>query len=224
MDISVSNINKSYGRKTVLSGLSFSAKGGECIGILGENGSGKSTLFGVLTGLQTGDGQFLCDGDDLLKNTRKRTEKVGFVPQSPPLFAELSARDNLLLWYTKKEMEDSLSGGALEMLGIGDFLTLPVYKMSGGMKKRLAIGCSIVRNPKILLLDEPTSALDIVCKEKIYEYLQEFKKNGGLVILATHDVLELGFCDDVYVLKNGKLALYEGERRIDCLVDCLKNE
>ncbi|MBQ3592755.1 MAG: ABC transporter ATP-binding protein [Clostridia bacterium] len=224
MNISVSGINKSFGRKTVLKDLSFSATGGQCIGILGENGSGKSTLFSVLNGLQRGEGAFMCDGTDLLINSEMRSEKVGFVPQSPPLLHELTARDNLRLWYTKKEMEASLSHGALAMLGISEFLTVPVCKMSGGMNKRLSIGCAIAHNPQILLLDEPCSALDIVCKEKIYAYLRDFTAGGGIVVIATHDVYELSLCDDIYILKNGSLGLYEGDRRLECLVKCLKNE
>jgi len=224
MNIEIKNITKRFGKKTVLNNLSFTAHQGQCIGILGENGSGKSTLFGVLTGLIGGHGNFLCDGTDLMTNKKKRDETVGFVPQSPPLLGELTARDNLRLWYSKNDMLRSLECGFLKLLGIDEFIDLAVSKMSGGMKKRLAIGCAISHQPEILFLDEPCAALDLPCKERIYAYLREFVAGGGIVVLATHDIYELVLCDDVYVLKNGALSLYEGSRDIKSLVGQMSHE
>ena len=224
MNIEIKNITKKFGKKTVLRDLSFTAHQGQCIGILGENGSGKSTLFGVLTGLIGGFGSFLCDGTDLMTNKKKRDETVGFVPQSPPLLNELSAWDNLRLWYSKEGLKRELSDGELKMLGIDEYIKVSVNKMSGGMKKRLAIGCCISNSPSVLLLDEPTSALDLICKEKIYNYLNSFKENGGIIIIATHDVHELRLCDEIYVLKDGTLSLYTGEKNTDDLIKALKND
>ncbi|MBR6675875.1 MAG: ABC transporter ATP-binding protein [Clostridia bacterium] len=222
MNIEIRDIKKRYGRKEVLKGVSFAAESGECIGILGENGSGKSTLFSVLCGLQRGDGSFMLDGgEDLMKNSRLRSRTVGFVPQEPPLMAELSAKDNLRLWYSGKAIREGLSGGVLELLGIGEFLSVTVSKMSGGMKKRLSIGCSVANDPKVLLLDEPTGALDLVCKKSIAEYLSDFCKKGGIAIIASHDVYELEACDRLYVLKGGTLTLHEGKRDVDTLAELL---
>ena len=137
---------------------------------------------------------------------------LGLVPQKPPLFEELTAKDNLLLWYDKAEMERELNGGVLNMLGIDAFLKVPVSKMSGGMKKRLSIGCAVAHHPKILLLDEPSAALDLICKERIANYLLEYKSRGNTVLLATHDANEISLCDELYILKNGKAVpfVYEG--------------
>lgn len=205
----IEHIQKNYGKKVVLRDITLSAEKGSCIGILGGNGSGKSTLLNILAGvLRTDGGSFSYDGRDLLRDTAFRTKHVGFVPQSTPLMEELSARDNLRLWYEKEEMEASLSDGVLAMLGIGDFLKVRVEKMSGGMKKRLAIGCAVAHNPDVLLLDEPSAALDLVCKERIATYLKSFKEEGGIILLATHDVQELPLCDALYILKNGRLSPY----------------
>ncbi len=224
MKTEIKSISKSFGKKNVLNSISFSAEGGECIGILGKNGSGKSTLFSVLTGLQKGDGEFLCDGIDLLCDAKSRNRIIGFVPQSPPLIEELSAKDNLMLWYKSDALKSSLKDGNLKMLGIDEFIKLPVSKMSGGMKKRLAIGCSIANDPPVLLLDEPTSALDLVCKEKIYSYLNRHKARGGTVIIATHDIYELGLCDTVYLLKNGTLSLYDSPCELKDLIGRLNDD
>lgn len=212
MNIEIKGIGKSFGKKTVLENVSFSCKSGECIGILGENGSGKSTLFGVLTGLHSGTGSFVCDGVDLIKDSKTRSKLVGFVPQSPPLLNELNGLDNLRLWYGSKELKDELKDGVLNMLGIGDFVKTTVSKMSGGMKKRLSIGCSVAHKPKILFLDEPTAALDLICKENIAGYLRSFAEGGGVAVIATHDAAELSLCDKLYILKGGRLTEYTGSR------------
>jgi ABC-2 type transport system ATP-binding protein len=117
----------------------------------------------------------------------------------------------------RAELED----GVLAMLGIQDFLKTPVRKMSGGMKKRLSIGCAIASDPKILLLDEPCAALDLVCKERILNYFRDFKARGGVLILATHDVQELELCDACYLLKEGTLTPYVYDGNVHRLVGCL---
>lgn len=207
MQINVQNIKKKYGRKTVLSDVSFSANSGECIGIIGVNGSGKSTLLYILAGIIKADGgDFICDGINLLKNSKARSNAVGFVPQGTPLIEELTAYDNLSLWYDKKTLRKELAGGMLFMLGINEYIRKRVSKLSGGMKKRLSIGCAIAKMPPVLLLDEPMSSLDIVCKQSIKDYLINYKKAGGILILVTHDVLELELCDRCYSLKSGRLG------------------
>ena len=222
MEVKIKNIEKSYGKKPVLRDISFSGEGGRCIGILGSNGSGKSTLLSILAGVLSADaGQFLCDGTDLLKDPARRAALVGYVPQGTPLIEELSARDNLLLWYDKEELTRELEDGVLKLLGIGEFLKVPVCKMSGGMKKRLSIGCAVAKRPPILLLDEPTAALDLACKESIADYLRQYKRAGGLLLLTTHDVLELNLCDAWYIIKDGALVPFQYTGDLSALVSSL---
>jgi len=210
MDFEIKNITKSYGKKTPLKEVSFSVGYSRCVGILGKNGSGKSTLLSTLAGvLKCDGGEFLYNGENLFKNPRKLSETVGYVPQGTPLFEELSAKDNLLLWYDRKTLNKELSCGILKMLGIDEFINVPVRKMSGGMKKRLSIASSIAKKPKILLLDEPCAALDLVCKQSINDYLESFKNAGGALILATHDENELSLCDSIFILKDGNLTPYD---------------
>ena len=209
MTLEINDIRKKYGKKTVLDGISLSAETGSCIGILGGNGCGKSTLLSIIAGLSRADSGSVT----AVKGNGKAV--IGYVPQGTPLMEELSAKDNLRLWYSRDALKRELESGVLKMLGIDTFLKVPVRKMSMGMKKRLSIGCAVYGNPDILLLDEPTAALDIVCKESIYAYIDDFRKKGGIVLFVTHDVHEFELCDRCYVMKDGRLSeyTYDGDLR-----------
>lgn len=220
MNIEIKNIRKSYGRKEVLKDITFKAEGGECVGILGGNGCGKSTLLSILGGVRRpSDGSFIIDGEDMLRNHKMRSSTVGYLPQGTPLLEELSAYDNLRLWYDKAALEKELSEGKLHMLGIDSFLKVPVHKMSGGMKKRLSIGCAVAHTPKLLLLDEPSSALDLICKENIRDFIISHKQSGGTVFLTTHDERELTLCDRLYIIKGGISVPTEFTGDIGALVE-----
>ncbi len=222
MGIEILGIKKFYKQKEVLKDVSLEVEAGQCIGILGSNGCGKTTLLSILAGVIKGDGgSFRFQGEDLFKDRKRSAEVLGYVPQGNPLIGELSGLDNLRLWYNKADLEKELEDGVLAMLGIGDFLKTPVRKMSGGMKKRLSIGCAVAGKPKALLMDEPSAALDFVCKERIYNYLNDFKAQGGIILLTTHDVQELSLCDSCYILKEGCLRSYQYDGNVHKLVGCL---
>lgn len=210
MAIELVGIRKAYRKKKVLENVSLKAEEGSCVGILGGNGCGKSTLLSILAGVQKADGgAFLYRGQDLLKNNTLRTGILGYVPQGDPLIEELNAWDNLLMWYDRSTLKQELSEGVLAMLGINEFLKVPARKMSGGMRKRLAIGCAVAGKPKILLLDEPSTALDLVCKERIHKYFQQYRKEGGTLLMTTHDMQDMEMFDRCYILKQGSLAPYD---------------
>ncbi len=219
MEIRVKNIQKSYGKKKVLTGTSFKVKEGECIGILGANGCGKSTLLSVLAGIQSPEnGEFFYNGMDLFKYPKQRRQIVGFVPQGTPLLEELTAKDNLSLWYNKEKLKTECENGVIKMLGVDEFLNVTVSKMSGGMKKRLSIACAVADKPSVLLLDEPMAALDLSCKQKISDYITNHKQNGGIAVLVTHDILEMELCDRLYILKDGALEPFEYDGNLENLI------
>lgn len=203
MELEIKNICKHFRKAQILKDISLKTSSGNCIGILGSNGTGKSTLLSILAGVQTPDsGEFLLDGN------KPTSVQIGYVPQGTPLMEELTARDNLLLWYSREAMEKELEDGFLQLLGIEEFLHKQVRKLSGGMKKRLSIGCAMAQQPPVVLLDEPTAALDLICKEQIRTYLQSYKESGGILLLTTHDPEELALCDATYILKDGVLTPY----------------
>lgn len=198
--VAVKNIFSSYGKKQVLRGVSLSANVGECVGIVGKNGCGKSTLFNILAGLKKAD-----SGDILFDTGEPPARCVGYVPQEGSLMDELRVIDNLSLWYRDKaELRRSLEEGFLKELGVDEMCRLRVEKLSGGMKKRVSIGCALAGNPPILILDEPDAALDLMGKAEIRGYLSQYKQRGGTILLATHEESDLALCDRVYALHDGR--------------------
>ena len=206
--IEVKDLQFAYGKHQVLQGLSFSAERGQCIGIVGKNGCGKSTLLNILAGMRKPkDGQILYDGKDACRDRPLFRKIVGFVPQENTLFEELSVQDNLRLWYMdKKTLDQELAGGILAELGLKPLTAKTVKKLSGGQKKRVSIACALAGHPQILILDEPGAALDLIAKEEIAAYLATYKRQGGTILITTHEEQELRQCDRLLVLKNGKVS------------------
>lgn len=217
MKLEIKDIVKNYGKKQVLNGASFTVAGGEYVAVAGGNGCGKSTLLGVLAGTLSGKGQFLADGEDLLCDEKKRGKLVGYIPQTPPLFDELTARDHLELFWGRKGVKSDVGQGIVSMLGVDAFLTVPVRNMSGGMKKRLSVACAVAHGPSVLLLDEVGAALDPECRESIYSYINAFCAAGGAVISVTHDLTEIMRADRCYCLNDGKLSQVENSEQSQVL-------
>lgn len=207
--IEVNSIAKSYGKKSeILKQVSFTAEKGEYVAIVGANGCGKSTLLSILSGSgKPNGGTFLVDGQNPFKNSKVFEKYIGFVPQENPLMENLTVYDNLKFWYcdTGRDMKKDLESGVPAILGVTEFLYKNVDQLSGGMKKRLSICCALAKNPPILILDEPGASLDIVCKQDIMNYLSTYVKNGGTVIITSHEEGELKLANSMYLLKDGVL-------------------
>lgn len=201
--IEASGIASAYGKRQVLRNVNISAKAGECVGLAGANGCGKSTLLNILSGMRKAyTGRLLFDGQPACEQLFLRY--TGYVPQDGHLIEELTVRDNLLLWYEdKKTLKAALEGPLLSRLGLAELAGSRVGRLSGGQKKRVSIGCALAGAPPVLLLDEPAAALDMPGRMEVRTYLQEFKKMGGTVLMATHEEGDLEICDKVYVLKDG---------------------
>ncbi len=206
--IDAAGIFYSYGRKKVLEDVSFHVEKGDCAAIAGANGCGKSTLLSLLAGaMRLQKGELRYGGQDPRKDSRVFRRMLGYVPQDNPLLEELSVRDNLRLWYSGSpfSMDEDLKSGILSVLKLEEMLPLTVSKLSGGMKKRVSIGCALAAHPPVLILDEPSAALDLICKEDIRGYLQWFRRSGGTVLITTHEEAELDLCSRLFILRKGRL-------------------
>ena len=208
--LKLENVNINYGKKRVLSDISFTADKGQLIGLLGLNGSGKSSLLTVIAGLRKPQsGTITLDGTSYGDSEYKKS--FGYVTQETALIPELSAMDNLKLWtsVSKKDLWDQLSAPPLSILKVHDFIKVPVHSMSGGMKKRLQLATVLIKNPGVLLLDEPLSALDIPAKEDIISYILTFRNNGGLVIAASHEDDIFRVADKILFIDQNSLRALE---------------
>ncbi len=207
--IKVTNITKKYHKSTILDNVNFEINAGDYVGIIGHNGSGKSTLLKILSGaIKPNTGILSLYNEDAIKNTSLFSKHIGYIPQDNPLFENLSVIDNLKLWYceTDRNLKKDFENGILKDFGLDKYRNYTVSKLSGGMKKRLSIACSIAKNPKILILDEPGASLDIVCKADICQYLREYNKAGGTVIITSHEEGELAACNRMLLIKNSALT------------------
>ncbi len=222
--VNIENIRKSFGKKQVLKGCSFNATPGECIAIVGTNGSGKSTLLSILAGMRKADdGSALIFGNDIIKQPSKVSKYIGYIPQENPVFPDLSVKDNLMLWYCdgKVPFEKACSDGVIAMLGLTPVLKQKAATLSGGMKKRLSIAMAVSNDPPIIILDEPGAALDLPTKLAIRDYLLAHMKEGGTVILTTHDEEELSICSRMYVMGDGILHEVPNTLRGQELLDAI---
>ena len=195
--VTVEKVSLKY-KKNVLTDVTITAQKGEVVGLLGLNGSGKSTLLSAIAGLRkTHSGTIRVEG------------KAGFVTQENALIDELSAMDNLKMWtpLSKAEIMKALTETELSILKVNDFIDLKVKRMSGGMKKRLAIASVLLSKPDILLLDEPLAALDIPAKNDIIKFIDSFRAKGGTVFIASHSEEMFKHCSKIYLLKNGVSTL-----------------
>lgn len=208
--IEVKNISKRY-RNTVLDDISFTAEKGQCIGIIGANGCGKTTLLSIMAGVNKAQSGKIYYNNELADRKSVFKKYIAYVPQENPLIDELTTNDNLLLWLgSNRKIKDGFENGVLKDLGIDEFLNKQVNELSGGMKRRLSIGISLSNNAPIMLLDEPGSALDIYGKQEVNSYISNYVKNGGTVVMSTHDRDEIDLCTKLYKIEDGILKECEG--------------
>lgn len=221
--LEVVNIKKTF-KKNILKDVSFSADKGQCIGILGANGCGKTTLLEIIAGAKKPDsGKILFQNRDALKNKNIFSKYIGYVPQENALIKELSVKDNLSIWYCKsnKKLNDDFKNGFPAMLGLNEIKNMPVYKLSGGMKKRVSIACALANDPPILILDEPSAALDLIYKREIRNYLKFYLSQEKTIIITTHEEEELELCSKLFVLKSGIIREIPANARGEVLINNL---
>lgn len=200
--VEVSAVSRHYRKKQVLREISFDVESGESVVIVGKNGCGKSTLLQIMAGAQKADSGSITYFGNKVGRGKSSRKYYGYVPQENPLFEELSVKDNLKFWGAgKKENFDSV----IEQFQLEEMLHIKVEKLSGGMKRRLAIACAFVELPPVLLLDEPTAALDIYYKESILEWLSKYKQMNGTIIMTSHEEQEIVFADRCLLMDNGQM-------------------
>jgi len=206
--IELVGVSKNYGKIPVLKNITFRLEKGKTLGILGPNAAGKTTLLKVVaTIIKPSSGRITIMGLDALRNPSKVRKFISYVPEYPSLFEELTAEENILHFSRVNHVRDG-SREIVDMLKIP--LKKPVRVLSKGMKQRVSLAISLLKNPQILLLDEPTSGLDRESSEVIWQVLEKLKENGVTMMISSHseeDVLKI--CDEILVMNEGE-AVYFG--------------
>lgn len=216
MSLNVTDLHKRYKEVHALSGLSFSLAPGSALALLGPNGAGKSTAVKILTTLVRPDsGRIEWEGKDLLNDPPALRDLVGYVSQEIAMDKVLTAvefmRFTAGLLHLKWRDHKDRALGLIKQLGLEEAQHRRVGDYSGGMKRRLDLATALLHNPKVLILDEPTTGLDIEARELIWRLIEQFKRDGGAVILASHDFQEVQhLADQVLILEQGKISRQGG--------------
>ena len=209
--VQVTDVGKRDRKVQVLKNVSFQVMSGECGAIVGRNGCGKSTLLRILAGVQSADtGMIQYFGTPIGRSASVCRKFCGYVPQENPLLEELSVKDNLKFWSggAKKNLEQ-----IIQQFDLDEIMHVKVEKLSGGMKRRLAIACALLQLPPIILLDEPTAALDIYYKNSTLAWMQKYRKMNGTIIMVSHEEQEIVFADRCLMWHEGKRTELSRDRK-----------
>lgn len=230
--LQATGITKSYRGVAVLRGVSFALRPGEVLGVAGHNGSGKSTLLSIVAqAVRADSGTLTCDGADVIGNRAFLRAQLGYVPQQNGLLGDLSVAETLRFWagcYGVPRDTLFAPSSAAALLGLDALAKKKVRALSGGMQKRLSLAVAMLHQPRFLLLDEVLSALDRHHRKALAQWLAGHRARGGAVLYCSHQTEELrGFCDNVMLLQNGQVVLYDTAAALpteDAVLDLILNE
>ncbi len=215
--LTAEGIDKSFGGRKVLGGVSIRVAGGEVVGLLGPNGAGKTTTFYSIVGLVRPDaGKVQLDGRDLtdLPMYQRARAGISYLPQEASVFRKLTVQDNIMailetLPISAEERQVRL-WKLLEELSIAHLAKTKAYALSGGERRRLEITRALVISPTFMLLDEPFAGIDPIAVLDIQTIVRQLRDRGIGVLITDHNVREtLGICDRAYILNEGAI-LEEG--------------
>lgn len=208
--IQVEHLVKKYGDKAAVNDISFSVGEGEILGFLGPNGAGKSTTMNILTGyLSATDGTVRIGGVDVLEDPIEAKRQIGFLPEQPPLYLDMTVKEYLDFVYDIKKVKFPRRphiNEICELVKITEVYNRAIKHLSKGYKQRVGLAQALMGNPKVLILDEPTVGLD---PRQIIEIRNLIKKLGKnhTVILSTHILQEVqSVCDRILIINKGQIV------------------
>jgi len=202
---------KRYGDKTVVNGIHFQIKRGECFGFLGPNGAGKtSTMKMMYCASPVSGGGLHVLGLDVTKRGQEIKKRIGIVPQEDGLDTDFTVLENLIIYASyhniPRELAERRARELLRFMQIDEKSTSPVDELSGGMKRRLTIARGMINAPEMLFLDEPTTGLDPQARLLIWDNLRTLKKGGMSMVITTHYMEEAEqICDRLVIMDHGKI-------------------
>ena len=186
--IEVNNISKHYGKVQALNNVSFSVKKGEVFGLIGPDGAGKTSLYRILCSLLLPDnGTAIVDGFDVIQQMKEIRKRIGYMPGKFSLYQDLTIEENLKFFATlfNTTVEENYDSIKAIYSQIEKFKNRKAGALSGGMKQKLALCCSLIHQPSILFLDEPTTGVDPVSRKEFWEILAQLKERDITIVAST---------------------------------------
>ena len=221
--IELKNVTKKYGSFTAVDNISFKIEEGEIVGLLGPNGAGKSTTMNMITGfIQPTEGQILINDVDALKKPKKAKKNIGYMPESTPLYMDLTPKEFLkymaeLKMVPKKERKQNVMD-VIQKTGLEEVQNKIIKNLSRGYKQRVSMAGALIGDPKILILDEPTVGLDPKQITEIRNLIKELGKTHT-VILSSHILSEVSqICNKVIIINKGKIVAIDTPENLEAKV------
>ncbi len=221
--ISVEKLGKHYGDVIAIDDVSFTVEKGEILAFLGPNGAGKTTTMRILTCFMPATtGTATVAGFDIFENPMEIKRRIGYLPETPPLYPEMTVTEYLIFVakiknLSRKEQKNGLNG-VLEKCGLGDVSKRLIGNLSKGYRQRVGLAQALIHNPEVLILDEPTVGLD---PRQIIEIRELIKRLGGdhTIILSTHILPEArAVCKKVVIISRGKIVAVDSQEGLSSRV------
>jgi len=215
--VELRDVRKRLGATTALDGVSLRIARGEMFGVIGPDGAGKTTMLRLICGLLRPDsGTVRLQGDDPARVRRTATAVIGYLSQRFSLYGDLSIDENIEFFARIHGVTDfhARRTRLLELTGLHPFRARLADRLSGGMKQKLALACTLVHEPPLLVLDEPTTGVDPVSRREFWKLLAEFLAEGLTIIMATPYLDEAERCMRVALISSGRLLAVDDPRRL----------
>ncbi|MBQ9632200.1 MAG: ATP-binding cassette domain-containing protein [Lachnospiraceae bacterium] len=210
--VEVRNITKKYGSHTAVDNISFTLEPGRVYGLLGPNGAGKSTTMNIMTGyIAPSGGEVSVDGYDIYEDARLAKQQIGYLPENPPLYQDMTVHEYLMfvaeLKGVKRKERYLAVESAMEDAGILDVADQLIRTLSKGYRQRVGFAGAVVNDPEVIILDEPTVGLD---PKQIIEFRELIRELGEehIVLISSHILSEISeVCDHVFIISGGRLIV-----------------